>query len=936
LADALRHAHNRGVLHHDLKPGNILLQRKSDPPEPAAYAGGTTETVAGTRLSDYIPRITDFGLARLANQTPGDGVKVATAGTPSYMAPEQALGLSKDLGPATDVYGLGAILYVLLVGRPPFVGANDADTLLQVVTTDPCPPRRVRADVPADLEAVCLKCLEKQPGRRYPSAAAVAEDLCRFLDGWPTAARPLGRVRSSLRWVNRRTDLASLVVLMGITVVAALTAFGWLSMHVGESRAEARAAQQLASVHEFHALIDRVRQRRVEPQPGWTDKSLADLQRAAQLEPAAEHLADLRSEATAALTGIDLRPARTISPGLDVYNVAFSPDGQWLALGEWATSGVIGRVRLVKAHDGHVVRDLIYRSDFMAWVGTRLPDGCRNLVFSPDGRWLVAATRFGGLHRWDLQIQPPLAVSWNADGTETPNLVFGTVRPLLFSRTAGKLQCWDMANDWKELALSDAPATTGLPVVDSTTGQLAFTGGGMLHLWDGRSLKPLRPATPVGGTGMAFARDGQTLALERDGSIWLCDVASGQPQRQLIGREGESTESQGITDVAFSPAQALLAVTSEWSRHIKLWDVAGSRLTTDCVAGPGGSMRLAFHPDGRTIAVTSKRSAVDLYEITGQEMQSVAALQPFSNCAAALGPDGRSLICLARANTPSEKAVVTYWQDGIDRAHGQQHRLTRAFPGHRTTVAVDPNDLGVVYSTGQGMEFWAMPCGGTEYQPLEDLKQVKFGPDGRLWAAAAHTIIAFRLPNWREVARWTHDEDDQRAGSVYYTVAPGSEWVLAGRRDGRVLLLDAAARHLATWTVGNLPVSALAISEAAEMAVAGDEAGNVRVFHLPSGEVKSDLPEAHRDAISAAAIAPRVQLVATGGHDRAIRLWSPDGKEVLTLRTTGPVTMLTFTPNEDELIALVAGERGVRRWHLGRLADKLSELGINPGFSLSR
>ncbi|HTK77325.1 MAG TPA: hypothetical protein VL371_18820, partial [Gemmataceae bacterium] len=176
----------------------------------------------------------------------------------------------------------------------------------------------------------------------------------------------------------------------------------------------------------------------------------------------------------------------------------------------------------------------------------------------------------------------------------------------------------------------------------------------------------------------------------------------------------------------------------------------------------------------------------------------------------------------------------------------------------------------------------------------------------------------------------------QRAGSVYYTVAPGAEWVLAGRRDGRVIVLDAAAQPRTDWAVGNTPVTALALDEANEIAVAGNEAGQLRIFHVPSGDLKADLPEAHRDALTAAAIAPRAQLIATGGHDRAIRLWSPDGQELLTLRTTGPVTMLTFTPDAEELIALVAGERGVRRWHLGRLADKLRELGIDPGFSLSR
>ncbi|HTK77149.1 MAG TPA: serine/threonine-protein kinase, partial [Gemmataceae bacterium] len=764
LADAVTHAHSRGVLHHDLKPGNVLLQGKSDPPQQDSHVDAPAESVAGLSLSDYIPRITDFGLARLVNQSAGDGLKVAVGGTPSYMAPEQALGDSAQLGPATDVYGLGAILYALLVGRAPFLGASHADTLRMVVATDPCPPRRLRADVSADLEAVCLKCLEKEPERRYPTAAALAEDLCRFLDGRPTAARPLGRLSRSVRWVDSRPDLASLIVLMAVTVVAALTAFGWLSIRVGESRAVAKTAQQLASDHEFHALIDHVRQRRVDPQPGWTEKSLADLRLAARLAPAAENIVHLRTEAIAALTSIDLRPVRTLAPGIDAYDLAYSPDGRWLALGEWATTPAVGRVRLVDAHDGRTVRDLTFVSDLFGWVRTGTPDGVRNLLFSPDGRWLVAACRFGGLHRWDLRSASPLAQSWQAAGDATPTMAFGTTRPLLFARTLTRLQCWDTEDDWKELTLPNLPPVTSPPMIDPTAGRVAFTAQGMLHLWDGSSLKPLRPPVSVPGTGVAIGRYGQSLALERNGIIRICDVVDGHLQRELTDREGESTEDQGITDVAFSPGGSLLAVTSEWSRHVKVWDFAGSRLTADCVAGHGGSMRLAFHPDGRTMAVASKRSAVDLYEVRGQEIQSVAGLQPFAILAAALGPDGRSLMSLARTSTSNEKSVLTYWRDALDRAGGDYHRFTRPVPGHRPTVAVDPTGAGVVYATGQGMEFWATPCGtDQEYRPLADLKQVKFGPDGRLWAAAAHTVIAYTAPDWREVARLTNDEDAQRA-----------------------------------------------------------------------------------------------------------------------------------------------------------------------------
>jgi hypothetical protein len=198
LARAMAEAHRRGVVHRDLKPGNILL------------------------TSEGAPKVADFGLAKLLNVESGLTRTDSILGSPSYMAPEQAEGKTKEVGPAADIYALGAILYELLTGRPPFRGATVLDTLQQVKTAEPVPPSRLVPEVPRDAETITLKCLQKAPGKRYESATALAEDLRRFQAGEPIVARPVGVLERGWRWCRRNPAVAgSLAAAAAALVVAA-------------------------------------------------------------------------------------------------------------------------------------------------------------------------------------------------------------------------------------------------------------------------------------------------------------------------------------------------------------------------------------------------------------------------------------------------------------------------------------------------------------------------------------------------------------------------------------------------------------------------------------------------------------------------------------------------------------------------------------------
>ncbi|MFA6562001.1 MAG: serine/threonine-protein kinase [Verrucomicrobiia bacterium] len=205
VARAVEHLHSQGIVHRDLKPSNILLDEKGQ------------------------PFVTDFGLAKLLDAQSQVTQSGVIAGTPSYMPPEQAAGRTAEVGPRSDVYSLGAILYELLAGRPPFRAESPLDTLVQVIESEPTLLRDVNPRVPRELELVCLRCLEKSPDARYPSAAALADDLERFLKGETVEARPQGAWHQARRWARREPALASRLI--GLTICAVVAQVKYSAVH---------------------------------------------------------------------------------------------------------------------------------------------------------------------------------------------------------------------------------------------------------------------------------------------------------------------------------------------------------------------------------------------------------------------------------------------------------------------------------------------------------------------------------------------------------------------------------------------------------------------------------------------------------------------------------------------------------------------------------
>ncbi len=266
LARAIQYAHERGVIHRDLKPANILLQsgttnhtNHTNQNQTERTSGLTGPSAAPSSFDscdswlNFLPKITDFGLAKRVDVESGQTRTGAIVGTPSYMAPEQAQARGKEVGPLADVYSLGGILYDLLTGRPPFKAQTALDTVLLVISQDPVPPSRFQPGVPRDLETVCLKCLEKDARKRYASAGALADDLRRFLDGRPIQARPASPWERAAKWARRRPAQAALAVLLALLAVGLPVGGLWYAGHERQRAAEADAQRDRAQKAEREA-----------------------------------------------------------------------------------------------------------------------------------------------------------------------------------------------------------------------------------------------------------------------------------------------------------------------------------------------------------------------------------------------------------------------------------------------------------------------------------------------------------------------------------------------------------------------------------------------------------------------------------------------------------------------------------------------------------
>jgi WD40 repeat protein len=912
VAEAIQFAHDRGVLHRDLKPSNILLDAEQE------------------------PRVADFGLAKIAQADSGMTLSGMVLGSPQYMPPEQARGLSARVEARSDVYSLGAILYEMLTGRPPFSAPTPVGTLKLVIEQEPIAPRALNPGLPRDLETICLKCLAKAPEGRYAAARALADELVRFLNDEPIHARPAGAAERAWRWCRRKPALAALAA--ALTVLPAVI-IAVLVVSTGRVRHAARLAraEQLRTRENLYAAdifiaagalqagnfgLASQALARHQPPPMPAAETPSGRAPVAPVTWSRDAVSAAAPGAEAAASGPDLRgfewhwlwhQAQGAAVRVwnahsnDVTSVAFSPDNRLVASG-----GQDGWVRVFDCGNGRCLATLPAYPPLSPDPFERGQQNFKSVYcvsFSPDGRSLACCTAVA-TRVWRLDELPRLHVETDLRGRwglflKSGELAVAYQWPLISGPTNAAQADWIGFFD-PELQRVRPPwkSTNSLFCLSEDGRWLADGRHQEIHLWDLRagSLTRTIHLGPMVHR-MALSPDGAVLAMSyraRD-FVELWDTATGLPTAKL------AAHALSVGSLAFSPDGRWLA-TCGGDETIRIWDARTRRLARQFHGHAFGAGVVAFSPDSQMLASGGVDGTVRLWRL-----EEPAALPAITNVAPplAFSPDGRWLATRVKppAADDAAGAHLLLWKLATQQPRAITNVLPQALvftsPDTLLTASLLPDGSSEIreqpVEAGTGRRLSLIPPTASPVSSLDlradGLELVTGHRDGSVcwWDASTGQQLAQSrtYTNWVETVRY----------------APGSRRLITSTYSPRqVQVWEVASRQpLATNNFpGPTPLS-LAFSPDGKTCVTGGFGSELRFWETPTLNLKTVLPR-QRGTAAALAWSPEGRTLAAAVSDGSLLLWHPaTGRLLLTLAALPApernFTALTFSPDAEWLAA---------------------------------